>query len=106
MATVSQAALVLAGRLPSAQEVALGRAGQVDAALDLIIEVPQFDDFVHRVYNDILLTDTLNIDTASKLRWLSAYHGNFCYDNILYNNMAASWGETQNAPQLIAHVSA
>ena len=104
LATVRQAALVLAGRLPSATEVALTKAGKVDAALDLIIKDPQFDDLVHRVYNDMLLTDSLNTDNAPNLRWLSAYHGGFWYDNTLYNNVVASWGETQNAPQLIAHV--
>lgn len=59
-----KAAMQLAGRQPSAQEITLATTGHIRDALETILAGAYFEDYIKRIYNDLTLAEFFKGDNA------------------------------------------
>ena len=100
---VRRAALQLAGRMPTAQEVQMANTNNLAGAVDNYLSDPNFSLLIKRSYEDTFLVDAFNY--ANVIGFLcDAFYGTAFFVNNIGHQVVEAYGLAHNAPELVSYV--
>ena len=99
---VRRAALQLAGRLPTAQEVQMATANNLNGALNNYFSDPNFAALVKRSYEDTFLVDAYNYGNVIGFLY-DTYYGKNYVQNVT-QQVVEAWGFAHNATELASYI--